>query len=46
MDKYTIEQTDRVSSGLDVAIHAPDGSIVAWVYNIDFAQKIIDALNA
>ncbi len=41
----TYEQTEEVETGLDVAIKAEDGRIIAWAYSERMAKVICDALN-
>lgn len=42
---YTYEQTEKVETGLDVAIKDKDGVIIAWAYTKDCAMAICIALN-
>jgi len=41
----TFEQTEKVETGLDVAIKAEDGRIIAWAYDIQMASEICHNLN-
>jgi hypothetical protein len=41
----TYEQTEKVETGLDVAIKAEDGRVLAWAYSEDMAKVICDGLN-
>lgn len=41
----TFEQTEKVETGLDVAIKAEDGRVIAWAYNIKMASEICYRLN-
>ena len=41
----TFEQTEKVSTGLDVAIKGDQGNVIAWTYSEDMARTIVDALN-
>jgi hypothetical protein len=41
----TIEQTEKTETGLDVAIKAEDGRILAWTYSIEIGNTIAEALN-
>ena len=40
-----IEQTEKTETGLDVAIKAEYGGVLAWAYTEETAQLIADALN-
>ena len=41
----TYEQTEKVETGLDVAIRAEDGRVIAWAYSEEMAKAICDGLN-
>lgn len=41
----TYEQTEKVETGLDVAILSEDGRVLAWTYSESMAKSIVDALN-
>jgi len=41
----TFEQTEKVETGLDVAIKTEDGRIIAWAYSIKMASEICYTLN-
>jgi len=41
----TYEQTEKVETGLDVAIKAEDGRVLAWTYSEEMAEVICDSLN-
>ena len=41
----TYEQTEKVETGLDVAIKSEDGRVIAWAYSEDMAKVICDGMN-
>lgn len=41
----TVMQTEKTETGLDVAIVADHGGIVAWTYDVTIANKIAWAMN-
>ena len=41
----TVEQTERVETGLDVVVRGEHGGIIAWCYSVEAAQMIANALN-
>lgn len=41
----TVEQTEKVETGLDVAIKSEDGRVLAWCYSEDMAKIIVDGMN-
>lgn len=42
---YELEETEKTENGLDFLIKDKDGNWIAWAYNKEEAEKIVDALN-